>query len=175
MKLFWNLVMRLSYRWSARTYRNSFEAAPFDWSVSNREDFNRHVKKMNHGFKYKMDPLRGVWNHIPSPAQASLSHKGDCDDFAAKIIQQGGDNFYMVTYFPKEFWKAHTVAVGIYEDEKVCYNWSRTRHFDTEEELINYFSNYAKSLVKYAFYAKWDQNKRRWLPISYKTMVAGNR
>ncbi len=170
MKLLWDLIMRLSYSLSKRTYGIIIPTEPFDWAVLNRIDFKREIIRVYRPFKYKYDKLRGIINHIPSPDQAARSNTGDCDDFAAKIIQKGGEGFYMVTYFPKAFWKAHTVAVGIYEDTKICYNWSRAVEFDSEEEMLNYFSNYSRSLVKYAFYAKWDEPKRKWIPIKYKDM-----
>ena len=173
MRFIFSGIMELTYI----TSRNK-KAVKQDFKII--EDF-QHLKEYQKDaakqWKYVNDKWLGLRNHISPPPIAVTQSSGDCDDFASHMYQRAQKfNPLLLTYFPVNLAKAHTVVVlqpdeGEWAGHYVLMNWSRFNVFTTRELLERHLANkYVQGKIISYHWAKYDYEKGRFRNIKEKNV-----
>ena len=164
LKPIFSLIMEITYATSVNLSATDDDLrviADFDHLKEYQKDAARH-------WTYVNDKWLGIRNNISPPPVAILENSGDCDDFASHMYQASQDfNPLLLTYFPKNIMKAHTVTVlkpttGEYAGFYVLMNWSRFNVFATKQEVIMNLEGYANSTMLSYHWAEYDYERGRY-------------
>lgn len=145
--------------------------------IKDFEHLKQYQKDANKYWTYINDKWIGLRNHISPPSVAVLQSSGDCDDFASHMYQVSQDfNPLLLTYFPRNVFKAHTVTVlrpttGEYKNFFILINWGKINYFTTKQQLINHLEGYAKSKFISYHWAKYDYENGRYRNVKNKDAI----
>ena len=164
MKCILNAIMEITYI----TSKNS-EATNKNFRViDDFEHLKEYQNDLGRQWVYKNDKWLGVRNHISPPPIAVTETVGDCDDFASHMYQVSQKyNPLLLTYFPRNIFKAHTVTVlkptsGEWKGYYVLINWGRLNFFTTKQEVIQNLEGYASSKFISFHWAQYDYGHGRY-------------
>lgn len=163
MKLFFNLVMEITYLFS----RPKKGTLNIERRIEDMTHLESYIKDLNRQWIYVYDKWYGIRNHINVPPQAAGKITGDCDDYASHVYQVGRTyDAHLLTYFPKKISKAHTVTVFNLGQELMLVNWGRISYHIDVQSIKDNLEKYAKSEMISMHWAKYDYDKQKF--ITYK-------
>lgn len=156
--VFW-ISMEISYRISKMKKYDFY--SPVELSL---KDTIAYAKELSKKWNYEWDPLRGMINTIHPQTGNHDIIAGDCDDFASVVLghYEKPEDTYLLTYFPRKIYKAHTVALIKDENGYTLINWGRVSHHKIFDEVLDNLELYAKSPLDNVYIAQWDYKKRRF-------------
>lgn len=164
MKILFKVIMTVTY----------FFSRPKNGTVNNKkmrvidnvEHIISYAKDLSKQWHYLYDKWYGLLNHINVPTQAVFEKSGDCDDFASHIYQVS-QNFdpYLLTYFPKQLRKAHTVTVLNLGPQYLLINWGRISYHESIQSVYENLEKYAGSKLISKHWAKYNYDSGKFYSI----------
>ena len=120
-----------------------------------------YAKEKKAKWTFVNDGMRGLLNYIIPPVLTMITEEGDCDDYASCIVgrYEVPTQAFLLTYFPKNLSRAHTVALVVTDNGIHTYNWGRSYFFSTLEELLVHYEKYADSPIISYHIAQWNEKK----------------
>ena len=172
MKFIFEGIMRLTYLTSRDETATNKELKVLD----DLDHIQTYQKDLSRVWKYVNDKWLGIRNHISPAPIAAMQSTGDCDDFASHMYQVSQKyNPILLTYFPWNITKAHTVVVlhpeiGEYKNYYIVINWGRINFFTTKQQVYSHLEGYTGGKIISFHWANYDYEKGKYRGLKEKLM-----